>query len=221
MECKLLNRKSYSKLNSWYYLEIKPIFCQNSAQSKKKRNFHLSVLIATDTLCQCSSTLRSSSPWWESASRSLLDGCSPWSRPSSLRHIFFFSSYSQCFPTKLGKTWWELDIYCCKGSVHCSNHSEVGHCFLQGYFEQNIWREPTISDAGYSLKDQKSCKTSLRSVHLSVSLLSFPVVISLQKSHTGSHRLKEKQKPSTTIQQWWSRKPGSISPACWQDKAGW
>lgn len=57
--------------------------------------------------------------------------------------------------------------------------------FLQGYFEQNICREWTISNTVHSLKDQKCCKTSLRSAHLSVSLLSFPVFISWQKSvHT-------------------------------------
>lgn len=47
---------SYDKYtkNLVYCLETDPIFCQNSAWNKKKLNFHLSVLIAMDTLCQCS-----------------------------------------------------------------------------------------------------------------------------------------------------------------------
>lgn len=44
-----LNKMNYSKYikNSVYYLEIKPIFCQSSAWSKKILNFHLSALIAS------------------------------------------------------------------------------------------------------------------------------------------------------------------------------
>lgn len=108
----------------------------------------------------------SSSPWWESTSRSLLNGCFPWSRPSSLRHIFFLPSSSQCSSPKLGKTWWEPDMHYCTGSVQCSSHSEAEQCFLQGYFEQNICRKLTINNAAFSLKDQKYCKTSLCWAHL-------------------------------------------------------
>lgn len=84
VERKLLNKMNYSKYtkNSGYYLEIKPIFCQSSAWSKKILNFNLSALTAMDTLCQCASTFQQLPMVYIKS----LNGCSLW----KLQAFYFF-----------------------------------------------------------------------------------------------------------------------------------
>lgn len=69
------------------------------------------------------------------------NGCFPW---RSLSRIFF---PPPMFPHKNRKNLLITNTHCCKGFVHFSSHSELGHCLLQGYFEHNICKEPAISDA--------------------------------------------------------------------------
>lgn len=140
-----------------------------------------------------------------------LNGCSPWSRPGSLRLFIFFIFFpppashhtpSQFFCTKLGKKHYEI-LLCCKvsatlnlGIVFPSRLLEVK--YLQG-----------IDSKWCSLLAQRPqwCKSSLCSTHLFVCLLKFLLFTSSQKSvHTQTLT--------------GSKKSGSHQPASSSDEAG-
>lgn len=201
VECKFLNKMNYSKCinNSVYYLEIKPIFCQSSAWSKKILNFHLSALIAMDTFCQCSSTFQQLPMVYIKS----LNGCSPWSRPGSLRlFIFIFfpppashHTPSQFFCTKLGKKHYEI-LLCCKvsatlnlGIVFPSRLLEVK--YLQGTDSKLTCTETTMMQELTMFNSSVCLPVEISTIYFFTEVC----------AHTNSHRLKEKWEPSTSNQQ--------------------
>lgn len=124
VECKFLNKMNYSKYikNSVYYLEIKPIFCQSSACSKKILNLYLSALIASyghillvlQHFPAAPHGLHQEPSWMLSLEQT-------W-KPQAFYFFIFFPppashhTPSQFFCTKLGKKHYEI-LLCCKVSA--------------------------------------------------------------------------------------------------------
>lgn len=165
-----------------------------------------------DTLCQCSSSLQQF-PWQETTPRPLLNGCSPCSRPSSLRHVFFLALYFRVSSENQEKPG---ESHCCKGYDISRNKSPHSPSCLHrrgapalgstplGWFQKGRVSRVTILlyppqtgalailQGRFEQNTRREAskvmqfhhsKTSPRSAHPPIP--SFPVIVSLQDSvHT-------------------------------------